>query len=302
LNDARVRALVPIVGPRPVGERRVDAFLTVLRVVGLVSAIGTAGFGPSAQSLSPAFEVASVKPTNVSGTALVMLYPGGRLRATNFSLQGLISRAWHLQGDQVEGGPNWIRSEGFDIEAKAEGNPPAEQIWLMLRTLLAERFALRVRTETREFPVYELVVARNDGALGPTLRTASGTNCISANPSGLPLAPFDINRPPCGALYSPVGRWTGRGVPIASLVSALARVAGRVVIDRTRLNGRFDVDLQWTDVAVLLQPDSGLLEAPSGDGPSLFTALREQLGLKLEARRGPVEVLVVEHAERPTSN
>ena len=115
-----------------------------------------------------------MKPTKIAGTSLVQLYPGGRLRATNFTLRGLIARAWSLQSDQVGGGAAWLQSDGFDVEAKAERNPPADQIWLMLRTLLAERFTLVVRTETRELPVYELVLARKGGKLGPALRPSLG--------------------------------------------------------------------------------------------------------------------------------
>ena len=142
-------------------------------VVGVLSLLPLGAQAP-ADAKPPALEVASVKPTKIAGTSLVQLYPGGRLRATNFTLRGLIARAWSLQSDQVGGGAAWLQSDGFDVEAKAERNPPADQIWLMLRTLLAERFTLVVRTETRELPVYELVLARKGGKLGPALRPSLG--------------------------------------------------------------------------------------------------------------------------------
>jgi len=170
------------------------------------------GVVPAAQApAQPTFEVASVKPTN-SNVALIELFPGGRLRATNFPLQTLISRAWQLQKEQIDGGPSWIRLDGYDIEAKAEGNPLSDQMWLMLRALLTDRFKLSLRSEMRPLPVYELKMARRDRRLGPDLRPFSEANCASASPSsGTTVAPFDFKHPPCGVLYSPTGHWMGRG-------------------------------------------------------------------------------------------
>jgi uncharacterized protein (TIGR03435 family) len=273
----------------------------VLWIFGIVCAVVAAAGAPSAQAPPTlAFEVASIKPTKTAGLALFQILPGGRFRATNFSLHGLITRAWRIQQNQVEGGPNWIRSEGYDIEAKAEGNPSADQLWLMLRTLLIERFKLSIRTETRELPVYELVMARKDGKPGPALRPFSDANCRRVAPTGGPIAPLDVDRPTCGALYSPIGHWIGRDTTIESLTSALTQVMGRPVLNRTGLTGRFDLDLQWTDLAQLLQPENN---APSpADGPSFPTALQEQLGLKLESTKGPVDVIVIDHVERPSED
>lgn len=274
----------------------------------LLLVIGVLGLRPpGAQApgdARPAFEVASVKPTKIAGISLILLYPGGRFSATNVTLGGLIARAWGLQRDQVDGGPAWLQSDGFDIEAQAEGNPPADQVWLMLRTLLAERFTLVVGTETRELPVYELVLARTEGTLGPSLRPSLGTNCTKSALAAGPLAPVDPNHPPCGVLYSPTGHWTGRAVPIRTVANALVRMVGRVVIDRTGLAGTFDLDLQWTDLAALLAPVGPVpdVQPPRADGPSLFAALQEQLGLKLHPTRGAVDVLVIQNAERPTAN
>jgi uncharacterized protein (TIGR03435 family) len=253
----------------------------------------------SAQSSLPAFDVAAVKPTKTNGVSLIQLLPGGRLRAMNFSLQGLIARAWRLQQDQIEGGPGWIRSDGFDIEAKADGDPPGDQMWLMLKALLTERFSLDVARETRQLPVYELNLSNNDGRLGPSLRPFAESNCVHIAP-GAPLAPVNGNRPACGKLHSPTGHWVGRETTIDSLASALTRVMGRVVLNRTGLTGTFDLDLEWTDLAQLLRSD--LAAAPPADGPSLLTALQEQLGLRLDSRKGPVDVLIVKHAERPTQD
>ena len=276
---------------------------TLLAVTGIVAAGAITPLRVQPQSAAtntPAFEIASVKPTKTAGIALFQILPGGRFRATNFSLQGLITRAWRIQQDQVQGGPNWIRSKGYDIEAKAEGDPPADQLWLMVRTLLIDRFKLSIRTETRELPVYELVMARKDGKSGPALRQFSDANCRRVAPTGGPIAPFDVDHPTCGALYSPIGHWIGRDTTIESLTSALTRVMGRPVLDRTGLTGRFDLDLQWTDLAQLLQPENNA--SPPADGPSFPTALQEQLGLKLESTKGPVDVLVIDHVEHPTED
>jgi uncharacterized protein (TIGR03435 family) len=267
------------------------AAVAVATLTAVVSPIGAA----QAPTL-PVFEVASVKPTKTTGVSLVQLLPGGRLRATNFSLQGLITRAWRLQQDQVYGGPHWIRSEGYDIEAKADGDSPADQVWLMLRALLSERFKLSIQMETRVLPVYELTMAHKDGRPGPSLRPFAESNCTRVAPGG-PIVPVNADRPACGVLHSPVGHWVGRETTMDSLASTLTRVMGRVVLNRTGLAGTFDLDLQWTDLAQLLQPD--LIAPPQADGPSLVTALQEQLGLRLDSRKGQVEVLVVKQAERP---
>jgi uncharacterized protein (TIGR03435 family) len=261
------------------------------------------GQTPATGTKPPAFDVASVKPTQVRGSSYTMIHPGGRFTATNFTLRGLITRAYRLQNDQVEGGPRWVNSDGFDIAAKAEGNPSAEQVLLMVRALLAERFKLTVRNETRQLATYALVMARSDGTTGPQLRGSSEKDCVSALPAGNGVPPlFDRNHPFCGALYSPTGHWTGRGVSMEALANDLTRVVSRVVLNRTGLIGKFDLDLQWTDLMALLQPGGSPSDAPPpADNPtSIYTALQEQLGLKLESTKAPVNVLVIDHVEQPT--
>jgi uncharacterized protein (TIGR03435 family) len=251
----------------------------------------------------PAFEVASIKPTKVSGLSYTLIHPGGRFTATNVTLRGLITRAYQLQNNQVEGGPSWVNTEAFDIEAKADGNFPAEQMSLMVRALLSERFKLAIRMTTRQLPIYALVMARNDGKMGSQLRPSSEADCVRVPPLGSGAPPlFDRNHPLCGVLYSPTGHWTGRGVSMQALASNLARVVSRVVLNQTGLTGTFDLDFQWTDLTALLQPGGGPPEIPPPtDLPtSIFTALQEQLGLKLESTKGPVDVLVIDHVEQPT--
>jgi uncharacterized protein (TIGR03435 family) len=174
---------------------------------------------------------------------------------------------------------------------------------LMVQALLADRFKLRMRNESRQLPIYALVMARSDRKTGSQLRPSSEADCLKVPLLGSGPPPlFDRSHPFCGVLYTPTGYWTGRGVSMEALASNLARVTSRVVLNRTGLPGTFDLDLQWTDLTALLQPGGPPPDAPPpADNPmSIFTALQEQLGLKLESTRGPVDVLVIDHVEQPT--
>jgi bla regulator protein blaR1 len=253
----------------------------------------------------PSFEVASVKP-NKSGEPRVLLHAlPGRFTATNAPLRMLIREAYALQSFQLLGGPDWLDSDRFDIAAKAEGNPTPELERLMLRALLAERFKLSVHSETRELPLYAMVMARTDGRLGPQLRHA-GTDCAQAAPwSG--LGPPDSPRDPNGPCRS-VGQGSGggmrfRGITLDAFAKFLATPARRIVIDRTGLTGDFDIDLEMTAELGPPPPPPGAPDrVDRTSAPSIFTALQEQLGLKLDSRRGAVEVLVIDHVEPPVPN
>jgi len=262
----------------------------------------------AAQSTSPAkppaFEVASVKPnTSGDGRVLMSPQPGGRLNLVNVPLRLMIRYAYRVQDFQVVGGPDWLSTARFDVVAKAEGgNPSQEELQLMLRSLLADRFKLVVRPDKREMPTYSLVPARADGKTAAQLRK-SDANCGPATAPSAPPAPGQL--PSCGSMLG-FGNLKARGSTMAALASTLSTFAGRIVVDRTGIAGGYDVDLNWT-------PDQ--IPRPVGDqpvqvngvtidpnGPSLFTALQEQLGLKLESARGPVDVLVVERAEKPAED
>jgi bla regulator protein BlaR1 len=257
------------------------------------------------------FEVAAVKP-NKTGNAKVMIQtqPGGRFTAENVTLRTLIMFAYRLQPLQLVGGPSWLDSDRFDVHAKADGDPgdlfdaerrgETSRPQLMLRTLLQQRFNLEVHTESRELPIYGLVRARNDGKMGPALQpaTADCTPSAPAAPSG---------RMPCGIT---IGRGPGTmiagGATMAQLARTLTTWVGRIVFDRTELPGAFDFTLTWTPDQMPQGFDkkvaAGGLAPPDPDGPSIFTALQEQLGLKLDARKAPVDVLIVDRAERPKEN
>jgi uncharacterized protein (TIGR03435 family) len=284
----------------------------VLWMVGAVWVLGGSVGGLSAQTPpSPAFEVASVKP-NKSGESRVSggFQPGGRYKVSNYALRSLIAAAYlrpQVNPDfLISGGPNWIDDDRFDVDAKAaEDFPPVPDGPLsprrvMLQALLADRFKLKVHHEASERPIYALVMARTGRTIGPKLRVVA-VNCAAtalARARGGPPQPGE--RPACGMRVGQ-GNVSGSAVTMAQLTNLLPRFVNRVVVDRTGLIGGFDLDLTWT-------PAAGEWVAPpvpggppiSDDGPSLFTALQEQLGLKLESTKGPVDVLVIDHVEQPT--
>jgi uncharacterized protein (TIGR03435 family) len=246
-----------------------------------------------------AFEAASAKPNRSGDAAIRIDMPGpDRFAATNVPLRELIRFAYDVQDARLVGGPDWIRSERFDVAAKAP-HPlpawgpagPAPELLQMLRTLLAERFALAVHQEMRDLPVYAMVMARRDRAPGPELH-ASTLDC-------------DAQSRPCGMRIGP-GQMVMSGTPMSQFAGILPPFVQRIVIDRTGLDGRFDFHLQWTPVQRLPPgpPPPGAPPLPPVDpnGPSIFTALEEQLGLRLEPQRAPLDVVVIDRVERPAAD
>ncbi len=262
---------------------------------------------------SPAFEVASVRH-NTAGGVPRMRVEAGRFVASNTSLLELILDAYRMQSFQVVGGPEWVRAAGgptraapasrrpgevtFDIIANIPDNTPPAQVPLMLRTLLADRFTLVVHTEMRELPVYVLTYARDDKRLGPQL-IPSSQQCQTEIDGGPLRAPVtgvtDDGKPMCGMMMSPAAI-RGGGLTLRFLANALTGYTRRMVIDRTGLQGPFDFNLTYAPAA------RGGGPAASDDRPSIFTAVQEQLGLKLEAATAPVEVLVIDGAAMPSEN
>jgi uncharacterized protein (TIGR03435 family) len=269
-----------------------------------VAAAVVLGAVVSAQTPEPPLPpyVASVKPnTSASGTSFTRRLPGGTFLASNMAVRDFVAFAHGLQPFQVEGLPDWTQSQRFDITMKAEENvgPVAigpTPIGLRLaRAVLAERFAFQARRETRERPVFALVRARPGGPLGPRLRK-SPTDCVAlaaeAGKTGAPWPPRGADgRLLCG-LNTTGPTLTAGGYPMAEFQRYLTGQTQRVVIDRTGLAGAWDFELTFAPADVAA--------SAATDTPSLFTALQEQLGLKLEATRAPVEVLVVDRIERPT--
>lgn len=257
------------------------------------------------------FDVVSVKP-NKSGDqrTMIQMPPGGRYTATNIPLRLLLRQAYEVQEFQIVGGPNWLASDRFDIVAKApDGMTGPEQMRLMLRALLADRFKLVARTETREMPIYSLVVARPDGKPGPKL-SAAKVDCearvnAARRGGGPPVFPEPGQPMECGFMMAP-GNMNVGGMPMQELAKALSPFVGRIVVDKTGLNGRYDFQMTYAPEGRGFGPGPGpgVAEPTPVDpnSPSLFTALQEQLGLKLESDRGPVDVVVIDRVEQPTED
>ena len=233
---------------------------------------------------TPTFEVVSVK---------VRTEPGGgpkpspdRYNRFNTSLRGIVQDAYGLQPFEIVGGPEWAAgSVRFDVMAKASTVPSREEMRLMVQQMLRDRFALRVHKETREMATYVLRMAREDGRLGAKL-TKTTVDCATTE-----CRPSLIARPRAGGAVTM--QYQTRGTTTAELARWLAPYVGRAVIDRTGLAGEFDVDLAFD----LSGPT---VVSPVDESVSIFAAVSEQLGLKLESVRGPAEVLVIDNADMPT--
>ncbi|HEY1307937.1 MAG TPA: M56 family metallopeptidase [Vicinamibacterales bacterium] len=307
----RIESIVRMeLGARMTVTRRVAVALVVAVLLGLPIVAGlvktpvvVAAFAPKGpvpllqiqDRPRLSFEVASVKP-NKSGetTSFLQARPGGNFAVGNMTLRGLIFFAYGLQGFQLVGGPDWVATERFDITAKAAADVPPTPIGrtspeaLMLRSLLEDRFRLSAHRETRDLPIYALVIARADGRLGPRLRQTTSDYCAkrfeAAGKAGESIAP---GGPVCGMRPS-VNELTAGALPMNEFARFLALNTGRTVVDRTGLTGVWDFDLKYSP------PNA---PNPDPDRPSIFTALQEQLGLRLDATTGPVEVLAIDRVE-----
>lgn len=253
--------------------------------------------------LEASFEVASVKRNIDGGPVTFNPQATGQFTVINFPFATLITAAYQLQPYQLQGAPSWTGEERYDIQARLDpqiakrlqpdGHPPT---WaLALRSLLAERTRLAFHRETRELPIYALVMARADRKPGPNLKPAkadcdalrveSEAAARAGRPS--PYPPRTETWTPCGLRTAP-GRIVSGGYGFAEFMRELSVRVGRQVVDRTGLEGRWDF-------YVTFAPD----DSPNADMPQLVTALQEQLGLKLDATRGPVSVFVIDRLERP---
>ena len=298
----------------------------------LLAATAASAQAPAATPAA-AFDVASVKPSNpspdptnpLSQIALMLPQPGGRFTATNTPLRMLIMAAYELKQDaQLTGGPPAMLAAKYDITARAAGTATLamKELPQLLRSLLADRFKLKAHTESRELPLYDLVLARSDGRLGPELRP-SKSECSKADElaadQGAALAKGDlasfVGKPgPCMVTTDTSGgplnlMMRGDGQEMKQLVEVLSQLTGRAVRDKTGLTGRYDfamtMDLQM--VLALAQRMGANIPAaaaniPQADGSSLMTALNEQLGLKLESTRSPLDVLTIDGVEAPVAD
>lgn len=216
------------------------------------------------------FEVVSIKPAADQGRLRIDFSPGGRFSARGVTVKILLRNAYGLQDYQISGGPGWISTAGFDIEARADagaGEPAREQVLKMIGALLADRFRLASHRETGQLPIYALVVGKRGAKLQAAGSGAAPTRSLK------------------------MGHLVTKKMSMTELANILTFDLKRPVRDDTGLKGDFAFTLEWA-------PGLGQSDA----GPSLFTAVQEQLGLKLESTKGPVEVLVIDHVERPSEN
>jgi uncharacterized protein (TIGR03435 family) len=298
----------PSTSRRPLGGPGTAATLSVL-AIGVCALFAQSVAQSAAQSAAqsnvrPQFEVASVKSSLATSVANVRPLPG-RLTA-DASLQILIQYAYGVQPFQVVDSARWLQSGRYEIDAKADGNTSRNQMFLMLQSLLEDRFQLKIHRETRDMPVYALVAAKGGLKLSPP----KGSNCVDSAANAAPewaggrmAAPGEVALAPprCGSISLTLGLMQGGKVAMPELVRKLSLMLDRSVIDKTGFMGLFDLQVQFVpDETTPAMPPP----PPGSDvsGISLPQALREQLGLQLESTKGPVEVIVVDHAERPSGN
>jgi uncharacterized protein (TIGR03435 family) len=244
---------------------------------------------PQSQPVAmPKYDVASIKPNQDDDLRFSFRFqPGGRLAATGITLRRLMMTAYQVQGFRIVGGPDWVSSKQWDIQATPERAVSPAQVWPMLRALLENRFQLRVHAERRELPIYELHVDASgskvprvkDGETKPEVRNGRGSIQLTINTAG-------------------------------TFANELSYALDRPVIDKTNLSGQFDFAVRWSPApgedggptGKGLPPSATDRPAPAPDGPSIFTALREQLGLRLKAARRPVKVIVIDSVQLPGPN
>ena len=248
-------------------------------------------YGQSQDQKPLAFEAATIK-RNRSGTDFAEggFQPGGRVNASNVSLSGLMVAAYAT--GKIDGGPAWARTDRFDVVAVGNRNASVAETRQMLRTLLADRFKLVTRTETREEPTFDLTLLRQDRQLGSQLKPAASDCSEATRSENLPPATAapNLEHPACGKIAFGGGLYRGHGVTLDQIAGSLSGQANRVVKNRTALDGLYDYELRFSRASENPNPN---------DPPEIFTAVREQLGLQLQSSRGGVEFLVIVSAQQP---
>lgn len=299
----RIRQILNASPPPRISRVRLASVVAACGITFVLFTTGRLNSAYQDETTRPAFEVASIRPDKrTDGPTPGGVLPGGKFFATRWNLRELIQYAYHVEPYRLSGGPGWVDSEGYTIEAKAEPGAIApgaldrakiHQLALMLQSLLANRFHLKVHRETKEGPIYALLLAKG----GPRLQEVKGDCPAEASPSN----------PRCGDFT----RFSGRGFVIGPRVSVLdlaellsGFIVNQPVVDKTGIKGNFNINLQWTPDRFRNQegPTGGREPGPDPNGPSLFTAIQEQLGLRLEAQKGPIEFLVIDSADRPSAN
>ncbi len=302
------------------------AVICGILVMSLTGASRTRAQSTAAPAAEPplAFEVASIKVNHAADNRVGIRSTPGRFTATGVPLKFLISNAYNVRPFQISGGPNWINTEKYDIDAKMPDGLDGElqklpldqrraKMSQLLQSLLTDRFQLKVSHETKEGPVYNLVVAKN-GPLIHEAKPSVDNPDAPKGPDGKPLARNFMRMMP--------GELQGQSISLEFLAQQLSMQLGRKVIDKTGLKGNYDFDLKWSP-----EPGAGGMMGggppgggppggsppgagpgadapppPDASGPSIFTAVQEQLGLKLDSAKGPIEMLVIDHVEKPSED
>ena len=260
----------------------------------------------------PSFASATVKPNKTGDMRVTMrIVPGGIWDASNVTLESMIRLAYRLQEAQLVGGPAWVYTDRYDIQAQSAQAGAPQEFGERMQSLLADRFNLKLHGERREIPIYALVPANGDGSRGPALMPAA-VDCVAfardrargTAPAPTPRQPNE--RPTCGTITGPT-RLAGGGVTMEQLASSLSQYTGRMVLDRTGMSGSFDYELRFAHEPSLRGrgPGGGFpgpepVRAAEPGAVSIFAAVREQLGLKLNSQLAPVDVVVIDSADQPS--
>jgi uncharacterized protein (TIGR03435 family) len=293
-----------ILGRQEPTSRSLGSVTAPVLVLSVAGATAIVSLYAVPQDAPPAFEIASIK-RDVSGKHIRFTKPFPTLHIEGSTLKDLILLAYHVHDFEITGGPAWIDSDLYDIDAKAERPPTrspqfANLQWRRLQTLLHDRFSLAIHRETRELPVYELTVAKVGLKVQPATciqRITGDTNIASDK------KPSDY----CGPTEARRGRIEASGAAMAFLADLLSSQLSRPVVDKTGIHGDFQIHLTYAPDALAASPGAPGFRPTDADatadpGPDIFAAMQEQLGLKLQPAKGPVEVLVIDHVEKPTEN
>jgi uncharacterized protein (TIGR03435 family) len=257
----------------------------------ILAASGMFAQSPPTRPAFDSFEVATIKPTTLdwpAGGRFMRMQTAHQFVARNYTLRVILAAAWNLTPRAISGGPAWVDSDRYDILAEAPGQvrPTTDEQMSMLRKLLSERFSLTFHREQKEFSIYALTIAKNGSKLTASTPTTS--------PEGSPPLVFVLS--PDGA------RLAARDATMGDLAWVMQRSAlDRPVVDKTGLHGRYDFDLEWTPDETQFGGNVPTV-SPEHPKPDLFAAMQEQLGLRLEATKGPIEALVIDRVERPSDN
>ncbi len=263
----------------------------MMRIAVALTVVSVAGLLAQEPQRPLTFDVTSVKSNTSGEQGGSSSARPGLYRGVNVTLRRVIGLAYRPV-QEITGGPAWIDSERFDIEGRVDGTPTQPEMLEMLRSLLADRFKLVVHKEVRQMPAFALVVARADGRLGPQLRRTEPCLAPPPRPDTRPSA-----GPRCGGFSVGNGSLTGTGVTTTQLAAELpSATEGRYVVDRTGLGGAFDVSVTWN--ANALTPTG----EPANTAPSVFAAIQEQLGLRLEPTTAPIDVIVIDRVDRPAAD